>query len=101
MWEAYAEVLRDQGYSVVMGIMHAEQYGVPQTRKRAILIARQDGGEVKFPGPTHSKYHTRDPYRLDPGVKPSTPVGTPRPAGSAQQIRRRRRSPRRPTGTVG
>lgn len=70
VWEAIAEVLRDQlGYSVWTGNLQAEQYGVPQTRKRAILIARRDGGVARPPRPTHSRYYSRDPQKLDPGVK--------------------------------
>ncbi|QIJ61450.1 DNA cytosine methyltransferase [Streptomyces sp. JB150] len=40
VWEAYAEVLRDEGYSVATGVLRTEQYGVPQTRRRAVLVAR-------------------------------------------------------------
>ncbi|GAA0627517.1 DNA cytosine methyltransferase [Kribbella sandramycini] len=68
IWEAYAEVLRELGYSVATGNLQAEQYGVPQTRKRAILVARR-GVDVALPTPTHSKYHNRTPDRLDVGVK--------------------------------
>lgn len=70
VWAAYADVLRTTGYSVAYGNLHAEQYGVPQTRKRAILVARNDGVPARLPTPTHSKYHTRTPDRLDPGVLP-------------------------------
>jgi len=42
VWEACADVLRSMGYSVVTGNLSAEQYGVPQTRKRAILVARRN-----------------------------------------------------------
>jgi len=69
VWEAYADVLRELGYSVATGILQAEQYGVPQTRKRAVLVARLHG-EAKLPTPTHSRFHTRSHQRLDPGVKP-------------------------------
>lgn len=69
VWEAYAEVMRDMGYSVWVGNLQAEQYGVPQTRKRAILMARLDG-EVQPPVPTHSRYYSRDPKRMDEGVLP-------------------------------
>lgn len=69
VWEACAVELREIGYSVVTGLLHAEQYGVPQTRKRAILIARRDGVEATMPVPTHSKYYNRDPKRLDEGVE--------------------------------
>jgi DNA (cytosine-5)-methyltransferase 1 len=70
VWERCAEEMRRWGYSVWTGIVNAEQYGVPQTRRRAILIARADGGEAKMPTPTHSRYYNRDPKRLDEGVLP-------------------------------
>lgn len=69
VWEAYAEAMREWGYSVDFSILNAEQYGVPQTRRRAILVAKLDG-EAKLPVPTHSRYYSRDPKRLDPGVLP-------------------------------
>ena len=67
-WEACAEIMRELGYSVKTEILNAEQYGVPQTRKRAILVARLDG-EARLPAPTHSRFHVNEPARLDPGVK--------------------------------
>lgn len=69
VWEAMADVLRDLGYFVATGNLQTEQYGVPQTRKRAILVARLDG-EVQLPAPTHSKYYNRSPDKLDDGVLP-------------------------------
>lgn len=69
VWEACAEVLRGMGYSVRVGIIRAEQYGVPQTRRRAVLIARADGVEAAPPTPTHSRYYEREPQRLDAGVQ--------------------------------
>jgi DNA (cytosine-5)-methyltransferase 1 len=68
VWEACADVMRGLGYSVAVGVLQAEQYGVPQTRKRAILVARLDG-EARLPEPTHSAFYPTDPERLDPGVK--------------------------------
>jgi DNA (cytosine-5)-methyltransferase 1 len=68
VWEACAEVMRDWGYQVKVEVLNAEQYGVPQTRKRAILVARR-GGPVNLPTPTHSRYYSRTPDKLDPGVK--------------------------------
>lgn len=70
VWQACAEVLREHGYSVWTGVLRAEQYGVPQTRKRAVLIARRDGIEAAPPTPTHSRFYERDRARLDPGVLP-------------------------------
>ncbi|WP_336991060.1 DNA cytosine methyltransferase [Leucobacter sp. VD1] len=68
VWHAYATVLRSIGYSVWAGILRAEQYGVPQTRKRAILMARLDG-KVEPPTPTHSRFYETNRARLDPGVE--------------------------------
>lgn len=69
LWQACAEVLQDYGYSVDTDILCAEQYGVPQTRKRAILVARHQHA-VRLPKPTHSKFHARKPSQLDEGVQP-------------------------------
>lgn len=70
VWEECGFVLEDCGYSVWTGILRSEMYGVPQTRKRAFLIARRDGKVAGPPAPTHSRYHERTPSRLDPGVLP-------------------------------
>lgn len=67
VWHAIARVLTQHGYSVAVGVLHAEQYGVPQTRRRAVLIARREG-PAALPVPSHSRYYPRDPERLDPGV---------------------------------
>lgn len=70
VWEACAVVLREHGYSVAVGTLNSEQYGVPQTRRRAVLVARRDGGTAQLPKPTHSRYYQNEPSRLDPGVLP-------------------------------
>lgn len=65
IWQAIGEVLRDHGYHVECGNLTAEQYGVPQTRKRAILAARRCrpglcglcvGARNLLPAPTHRRY---------------------------------------------
>ncbi|MEU4051315.1 DNA cytosine methyltransferase [Streptomyces olivaceus] len=55
VWNAYAEVLRAEGYSVATGVLRTEQYGVPQTRRRAALVARLDG-PVALPEPSRRPY---------------------------------------------
>lgn len=65
VWRRIARVLRTLGYSAWSGLLNSEQYGVPQTRQRAILLARLDG-PVK--PPTHSRYYSSNPRRLDAGV---------------------------------
>lgn len=69
VWNAIGRVLRALGYSVWTGILSAEMYGVPQTRQRAILMARSDG-VAEPPTPTHSMYYPLEPHRLDGGVLP-------------------------------
>lgn len=68
VWEACAEALREQGWHVWTGLLQAEMYGVPQTRKRAFLLASRTG-PVAPPEPTHSRYYSRDPGKLDMGVE--------------------------------
>lgn len=70
VWNAYGMVMRLMGYSVVTELLHAEQFGVPQARTRAILIGRRDGKTAVMPTPTHSRYYARDKARLDQGVLP-------------------------------
>lgn len=55
VWKAYAEVLHAEGYAVAHGVLNAEQYGVPQTRRRAVLVARRDG-DVALPAPRCRRY---------------------------------------------
>lgn len=61
LWEHTARVLQAWGYSTWTGILSSERYGVPQTRKRAILIARRDGLPAGPPTPTHTAYDHRLP----------------------------------------
>lgn len=55
VWQAYADILRAEGYSAATGVLRAEEYGAPQTRRRAVLIARL-GRDVDLPAPTHRRY---------------------------------------------
>ncbi len=55
LWQAMATALRGKGYSAWCRVLSAERYGVPQTRRRAILIASLDR-EVCEPAPTHQRY---------------------------------------------
>ncbi len=56
VWAAYEKALRRRGYDVDIDVLRTEQFGVPQTRRRAILVARLDGG-AKLPTVSHRKYH--------------------------------------------
>ena len=42
-------------YRVGMHVLNAADYGVPQIRKRVLLVGARDGTEFLFPTPTHSE----------------------------------------------
>jgi DNA (cytosine-5)-methyltransferase 1 len=67
IWEAYAVVLRRLGYWVETAILNAEAYGVPQTRRRAILIANREW-RIGMPQPSHSRFHMHHPDLVDVGL---------------------------------
>ena len=69
LWQQYAQHLTAWGYSVWTGVLNAADYGVPQTRKRAILIASRVR-PVTAPEPTHAKNPVDDLFgaRLQPWV---------------------------------
>ncbi len=67
LWDIYAEVLKDWGYSVWTGKVSAETLGVPQTRKRSYLLASLHG-PVEAPAATHSRFYPRSPEKLDEGL---------------------------------
>ncbi|MER5468835.1 DNA cytosine methyltransferase [Streptomyces sp. NPDC002685] len=60
VWKKYREILRELGYDADCEMLHTEEYGVPQTRRRAVLIARYRGAgrgrSVEFPPLTHQRY---------------------------------------------
>lgn len=62
LWSHCARLLRVMGYSTWTGILSAERYGVPQTRKRAILLASL-AGQPAPPRPTHQRYVPGEPAR--------------------------------------
>lgn len=54
LWRALAHVLERHGYSVWCGVLCAADFGVPQTRRRAILMASRERC-VQHPTPTHAE----------------------------------------------
>lgn len=79
IWQAYAHWLRGLGYDAWAGVLNAADYGVPQTRRRAILIASRVR-RVACPAPTHAQtpglwaaepwISMADALHLDPDLAP-------------------------------
>lgn len=61
LWKVYAHCLRELGWSVWTGLLNAADYGVPQTRERAILAASWVR-TVTAPEPTHAKVAEPDSF---------------------------------------
>lgn len=55
VWQAMGEALAGLGYQIDCGVLRTEQYGVPQTRRRAILVAHRHR-TPSLPAPTHRAY---------------------------------------------
>jgi DNA (cytosine-5)-methyltransferase 1 len=58
LWQHASDVLRRWGYSTWTGVLNSADYGVPQTRERAVLMARLDkpahppvATHARLPGP--------------------------------------------------
>lgn len=78
LWQHIARILRAWGYSVWVGVLNAADYGVPQTRRRAILLASRTRG-MSAPAPTHSKTPADDLFGacLQPWVTMADALGLP------------------------
>ncbi len=56
-WKTWS-VLKDAGYNVNHRVLNAADYGVPQRRHRAIIVARKDGLVAELPEPIQAEKQT-------------------------------------------
>lgn len=49
------ELFHSMCYSLNMGVLNAADYGVPQNRKRAVIIGKMDGNAPELPAPLNKK----------------------------------------------
>ncbi|MFI7072069.1 DNA cytosine methyltransferase [Micromonospora sediminicola] len=59
LWRHIGDVLRGWGYSAWVGVLNAADYGVPQTRRRAVLVASRVR-PVFQPETTHEQHPPAD-----------------------------------------
>ena len=75
IWRRCAVDLRTAGYSVWVGVLSAEQYGVPQTRERAFLVASRVRPALP-PEPSHAAFRAvREPALFGPELLPTPVIG--------------------------
>jgi DNA (cytosine-5)-methyltransferase 1 len=69
----FLAVLERNGYRYVFGVLDAKEYGVPQTRRRLVLIASRTG-PVSLPAPKYGR--SRRPFRsVRHAIRHLPPVG--------------------------
>jgi DNA (cytosine-5)-methyltransferase 1 len=55
-WRYVLDQIRDIGYHTRWKVVQAADYGVPQKRRRLIIIGRRDASAPQFPIPTHTAH---------------------------------------------
>jgi len=58
----FKTLLRKLEYKLDEGVLDGKNYGVPQTRRRYILLGKR-GGNIKLPSPTHGNNQGQKPFR--------------------------------------
>lgn len=90
VWEHIAANLETLGYATATGILDAADYGVPQNRRRAFLLAARDRDEVTLPTPTHAEHGAGRARWVTMaaalGWSPSDVVGFPRRADDGDKV---------------
>ena len=54
VFERFLKILKDNGYKTDYKVVYCPQYGIPQNRRRFLLLAAKDK-EIRLLGPTHTK----------------------------------------------
>lgn len=76
LWQQYVEVLTGWGYSASARVVNAADYGVPQTRRRAVLAASRVR-DVVWPEATHYDPRRGDRLWGTPWVSMAEALGLP------------------------
>lgn len=54
-FEGILHAIHRLGYRFEWRVLNTAAFGVPQTRERCIIIARRDGGDIRWPEATHTE----------------------------------------------
>jgi DNA (cytosine-5)-methyltransferase 1 len=73
-------------YSLRFAVLRAEDYGVPQRRRRAFVIALRDDVDIVWPAPTHSGAPVRAGEAIGRVTSGETPLASGRWAGLLPSI---------------
>jgi DNA (cytosine-5)-methyltransferase 1 len=73
LWQRFVEGLRGAGYHVTWDVLDAARYGVPQSRRRLVLLASRLG-DIRLPSPVGTELAT---VRTAIGRLPATKAGLP------------------------
>lgn len=62
IYDLLKEAFRERGYTISAKVLNAVDYGVPQRRKRVIIVGLNNGKSFEFPNPTHGTSEGLKPY---------------------------------------
>jgi DNA (cytosine-5)-methyltransferase 1 len=75
LWENVADQLSGLGYNFHYSILHAADYGVPQMRKRLIVLGSREEAPPRHPLPTHGPTSSDANALFDIAMIPHVSVG--------------------------
>lgn len=78
VYSRFVDTLRKRGYDLSINTVHSEEYGVPQTRKRLVVLASKLGTPELLP-PTHPEAEDHQTARDAIGDLPPIEAGTVHP----------------------
>jgi DNA (cytosine-5)-methyltransferase 1 len=75
-WKRLVEELSSIGYAVSERVVNAADYGVPQKRRRCVVVGFRDQGPFVFPAPSHGPERGRR-WNVAASVLRDEPLGEP------------------------
>lgn len=76
IFELLKDAFREIGYTINAEVLNAADYGVPQKRKRVIIVGLSNGETFVFPKPTHGTDERLKPYVTVKSALGDLPIAT-------------------------